>query len=434
MSTPVHRLGGDAPVTTRQQPFTAREPIADEFRRLVALVVDDSSSARKMLRLMLRKWDFEVLEAEDGFEALGHCQSRAIDFVISDWMMPEMTGPELCSALRKQRQKHYTYIILLTAKSEKEAISEGLDAGADDFLTKPTDMGELRSRLRAGQRLIRMQDDLVDKNQRITQAFDKLNAVYESIDQDLKAAARLQQALIPERQTRCGALPIGLTYHPSGHVGGDLLGFYPASESRVAAFSIDVSGHGVSAALMTARLANLFNAQHLDENIGIRRLPSGEYHPRDPSAIAAELNDRLQDETDTDQYFTMLFADVNTDTGMIRFCQAGHPNAAMIRGSGAIEFVGEGGAPIGLIPGMKYETNVVHLEPGDRFMMFSDGITEAEDLDGNMLEEEGLAAILRACPRAGEKALLDHVVESTLAFTGAEGFGDDVSALLLTMP
>jgi len=279
-----------------------------------------------------------------------------------------------------------------------------------------------------------MQEVLVDKNRRITEAFDRLNAVHEMVDRDLRAAARLQQALIPERQTRCGPVPIGLTYRPSGHVGGDLLGFYQVTESRIAAYAIDVSGHGVSSARMTARLSNLFTARHLDENIGIRRLPNGEYHPRDPSAIAAELNDRLQDEADTDQYFTMLFADVNTDTGMIRFCQAGHPNAAVIRRSGAVEFVGDGGAPVGLIPGASYETDVVHLAPGERFLMVSDGITEAQDGAGNMLEEAGLAGILSGLQRLGERALLDRMIDGVTAYTGTGRFDDDVSALLVTMP
>ncbi|MEM9140447.1 MAG: response regulator, partial [Pseudomonadota bacterium] len=171
---------------------------AREFRRLIALVVDDSTSLRKMLKLMLKKWNFDVLEASDGDEALEICVTREVDFVISDWMMPNMTGPELCRAVRKLDLPNYIYFILLTSKSDKNEVAAGLDAGADDFVVKPTDMGELHARLRAGQRLVRMQDDLVDKNRRITDAFQRLNTLYEGIDRDLKSAARLQKALIPE--------------------------------------------------------------------------------------------------------------------------------------------------------------------------------------------------------------------------------------------
>lgn len=422
----------------REMTEEADETVFDQtesraFRKLVALVVDDSSAQRKMLKMLLRKWNFEVVEASDGRSALEAVQTQNIDFVISDWMMPEMSGPELCREVRALDQEHYVYFILLTSKTSKEEVTAGLDAGADDFLTKPMDMGELHARLRAGQRLIMMQDDLVDKNRRITDAFDRLNAIYQSIDRDLKAAARLQKSLIPEAQTYCGPVKIGLIYQPSHHVGGDLLGFFKISDSRIAAYAIDVSGHGVSSALMTARLSNYFNAQHLDENIAIRRLPNGEFVSRDPSAIASELNERLQDEVDSDQYFTMIFADINLDSGLTRFCQAGQPNPAVIRASGEVEFVGSGGAPIGLIPGMEYETSVVRLDPGDRMLLYSDGITEAEDPNGQMLDEEGLQSMLERHSGYGERATLERILRDMETFAKTNQFDDDISALLLTV-
>ena len=407
---------------------------ARAFRKLVALVVEDSRTERRLLALILAKWNFEVLEAASGQDALALCQDREIDFIISDWMMPGLSGPDLCRAVRALERPHYTYFILLTSRSGTQDVTAGLDAGADDFLVKPPNMNELRARLRAGQRLILMQEDLVDKNRRITDAFDRLNGLYEDIERDLRAAARLQKSLLPAPQARCGPLNIGIAYRPSGHVGGDLLGFFQASDSRISAYAIDVSGHGVSAALMTARLSNFFTPQHLDENIAIRRLPNGEYHPRDPAAVAQDLNQRLQGDADNDQYFTMVFADVNVDTGMIRFCQAGHPSPAVIRRSGAIEFPGEGGPPIGLIPDMTYETNVTRLAPGERFMMFSDGITECTNAEGEMLEIDGLSAILTRHRRLSEKATLEMVVAGMIEHTGTDRFEDDVSALMLTMP
>ena len=404
------------------------------FRKLIALVVDDSATQRKLLKLTLKKWNFEVIEAEDGERALEIFRKREIDFIISDWMMPGMSGPDLCRAVRALDQSRYTYFMLLTSKKAKDEVASGLDAGADDFLTKPMDMGEMHARLRAGQRLLTMQEDLVDKNRRITEAFDRLNAVYQSIERDLASAARLQKALIPDRQSYCGPVRFGRIYQPSHHVGGDLVGYFELSDSRIAAYAIDVSGHGVSSALMTARLSNFFNSKRLDENIAIRRLPSGEFVPRDPSSITEELNDRMQAEADTDQYFTMIFADINLDSGLIRFCQAGQPPPAIIRGTGGIEFVGTGGAPVGLIPGMEYETSVVRLEPGDRMMLYSDGITECEDRDGNMLEEEGLRRMLEKYRDYEECETLERVLKDLSVFNGSARFDDDISALLFTVP
>ncbi|MEM9140300.1 MAG: PP2C family protein-serine/threonine phosphatase, partial [Pseudomonadota bacterium] len=122
------------------------------------------------------------------------------------------------------------------------------------------------------------------------------------------------------------------------------------------------------------------------------------------------------------------------DTRMVRFCQAGHPNPAVIHRDGKVAFYGEGGAPIGLMPGMEYETDVVQLAPGERFMMFSDGITECENPDGEMLDEDGLAAALEKYRCQGERALLEKVVQEMAVFAGTDQFTDDVSALIFTMP
>ncbi|MEM0987370.1 MAG: SpoIIE family protein phosphatase [Pseudomonadota bacterium] len=416
----------------QEQSSTAEFDKALRKRRV--LVVDDSTAQRKMLSLLLRKWEFETSEAADGADALAMAEAEHFDIIISDWVMPKMSGVEFCKAIRAKEAETYTYFILLTSKTEKEDIAVGLDAGADDFLSKPTDSNEMKARLRAGERLLAMQDDLVDKNDRITEAFDRLNTLYESIDRDLRAAARLQQALIPERQGECGPVPIGVAYCPAGHVGGDLLGYFRVSHDRVVAYSIDVSGHGVSSALLTMRLSNFFNSQQLGENIGVTMCGDGIFRPRDPAAVMTDLNHRVQDDADNDQYFTMLYADVNLTTGLVRYCQAAHPNPAIIRATGEIEFIGDGGPPVGLMPDMNYETQVVHLAPGDRFMTFSDGIVECESPHGQLLENEGLADILNRHWGMSEREVLDQVMLEMKAYTQTDGFDDDVSALLFTMP
>ena len=412
----------------------ADAPAEDVFRRLTALVVDDSGSTRMMLRKMLERWHFDVMEAEDGAAALQICRARRIDFVISDWMMPGLSGPELCRELRALRQDHFTYIILMTSKSATGDIAEGLDAGADDFLVKPANATELRARLNAGQRLVRMQEDLVEKNQRISEAYERLNTLYEGIERDLRAAARLQSRLIPPAQSACGPFEIGLSYRPAGHVGGDLLGFYPIADHRIAAYSFDVSGHGVSSALMTATLAGLFDPVRKDENIGLIRTSSGHSRPRDPAAIAADLDFRLGNDPENDLYLTLVMADLNADNGMVRFCQAGHPHPLVLRREGAIESVGEGGMPVGLIDGAQYQTGVVHLASGDRFLMFSDGITEAATPDGGMVEEAGLISILNDLDTGSVTGVLDAVVDHVQRGCGPDGCDDDISAIMIRMP
>ena len=114
------------------------------------LVVDDSRLQRRILVKLLRKWGYSVDEAASGEEALARARAQPPDFVMSDWMMPGMDGLQFCRLFRDRAGDAYSYFILLTSKSEADDIARGLDAGADDFLTKPVDANELRARVQAG--------------------------------------------------------------------------------------------------------------------------------------------------------------------------------------------------------------------------------------------------------------------------------------------
>ncbi|MFN3294596.1 MAG: PleD family two-component system response regulator [Gemmobacter sp.] len=135
-----------------------------EQPRRRALVVDDSRAQRLLLRVALARWGYDVTEAASADAALDLCRSTAFDIVLSDWVMPGLSGPEFCRAFRALPREGYGYFILLTSKSDKDEVAEGLDAGADDFLSKPVDPGELRARMQAGERLLSMQRELQDKN------------------------------------------------------------------------------------------------------------------------------------------------------------------------------------------------------------------------------------------------------------------------------
>jgi sigma-B regulation protein RsbU (phosphoserine phosphatase) len=131
------------------------ETIAPAILR--ALIVDDSRLQRRILAALLKRRGFEIMEAESGEEALEICATFKPELVLSDWMMPGMTGLEFCKEFRALPTESYGYFILLTSKSEKDDIAEGLDAGADDFLTKPVNADELRARIAAGERIVGMQ-------------------------------------------------------------------------------------------------------------------------------------------------------------------------------------------------------------------------------------------------------------------------------------
>jgi sigma-B regulation protein RsbU (phosphoserine phosphatase) len=135
------------------------------------LVVDDSRAQRHMVSMQLRRWGYRVTECESADAALDLCAGPDIDIIISDWMMPGMTGLEFCRKFRALGRESYGYFVLLTSKSEKTEIADGLEAGADDFLTKPVASNELRARLRAGERMLAMQAELLAKNKVIARRW-----------------------------------------------------------------------------------------------------------------------------------------------------------------------------------------------------------------------------------------------------------------------
>lgn len=126
------------------------------------LVADDEPVSRRLIESMLRKWKYEVVLARDGKEAWRELHAQgAPRLALLDWMMPGMDGPEICRELRKGVAGNYTYIILVTARGSKIDVIEGLEAGADDYLTKPFYPEELHSRLRVGKRILELEDRLV---------------------------------------------------------------------------------------------------------------------------------------------------------------------------------------------------------------------------------------------------------------------------------
>ncbi len=404
-------------------PQAAKMPVSH------VLVVDDSRLQRRILAASLTRWGYRVSEAESGADALAICAETHPDIVLSDWMMPGMDGLEFCQAFRKMPRDRYGYFILLTSKTEKDAVARGLDCGADDFLNKPVNAAELRARINAGERIQRMERELVQKNQLISTTLAQLQTLYDALDNDLIEAKKLQQSLVRERFRDFGAGQVSLLLRSSGHVGGDLVGFFPVNEGRVGLFGIDVSGHGISSALMTARLAGYLSATP-DHNVALQKQEDGSYAPLPPADVVAELNRLVLEDMETEHYFTLLLADVDLTTGHVRMVQAGHPHPVVQRANGNLEALGKGGLPVGLITGATFEEFDLQLSRGDRLLIQSDGFTECPDPDGVQLDDEGLMELLRELSDVQGNALLETLVWKLSDHAGGNDFPDDVSAIL----
>ncbi len=394
-------------------------------------MVDDSRLQRKILTAQLGRWGYEVLDAENADVALRICAEHAPEIILSDWMMPGMSGVDFCKEIRATDSGKYTYFILLTSKSDKAEIALGLEAGADDFLTKPVDGHELRARIRAGERILDMQTRLTEQNRALGEALQEVERLNDALDNDLREARQLQQSLVPERHCNFGNFSISLLLQSSGYVGGDLVGFYPAGPEHVGMYAIDVSGHGISAALMTARLAGYLSAVAPDQNVALRRTISGSFEPVPPAEAIANLNRLVLEEMDTEHYFTMLLGDLNMNTGLVRLGQAGHPHPLLHHADGKITQTSPGGFPVGLMSGASFSQFDVQLRPGDRLLFHSDGITECPGRDGEMLGEEGLESFVQDLRGIDGPAFLETFMWKLNDFLGAPSLPDDVSAVLL---
>ncbi|MEM8731524.1 MAG: SpoIIE family protein phosphatase [Pseudomonadota bacterium] len=406
------------------------KPGSDARRHV--LVVDDSRLQRRILYALLTKWGYRVEEASSGEEALARATEEAPDFVISDWMMPGMDGLEFCNRFRETRGDHFAYFILLTSKSEADDIARGLDAGADDFLTKPVNASELRARFSAGERIIAMQRELSAKNQMVLETLGQLQDALDVIDRDLVQAKTIQEALVPDFYREFDGGRVSLLLKPCGHIGGDLVGMFSPGPNRVGFYSIDVSGHGITSAMMTARIGSYLSNSHLDHNVAVRRRFNRFYGLLPPAAVARTLNARLQADAGIQEYFTMIYAVADLRRGAVRMVQAGHPHPLLIRATGEMEFVGQGGVPIGLVPDIDYDQIDVKMQPGDRLLLYSDGFTEARLKSGQMLEEDGLLRLVRqALPAASGKEFMNDLHWRLVAEMADDaGLEDDVSATL----
>jgi sigma-B regulation protein RsbU (phosphoserine phosphatase) len=263
---------------------------------------------------------------------------------------------------------------------------------------------------------------------------EKLTTAYGQIKTDLDAAAQFQRSLLPAKSLRFGQAECEWFCLPSLFVSGDELNAFHLDADHVGFYNLDVSGHGVPAAMMSATLSRMFS--NATGNGGLLKQTRGD-PPRDfilsPASVVSALNRQFQTTAENSMYFTLVYGVLNLHTGDVRLSQAGHTFPILVTSQRDSQLLGEPSPPVGFIPHADYKDCEITLQKGDRLFMYSDGITECEDGQGQVFGEDRLRALLDAQRGVSLESVL-HILEAALYdWRGLDvaGFRDDVSMLAI---
>lgn len=243
-------------------------------------------------------------------------------------------------------------------------------------------------------------------------------------DNDLVAAEHLQQELNAKSNSIWNNGSASFRIWPKHRVGGDLMGLFSAGPKHQGFFSIDVSGHGLAAALLCARIAGGFVGNCPDTNRALEK-DEGTIVPADPATVVEKLNNQMFDHYDTDAYFTFSLGFIEYETGVITICSAGHPPPIFFGPKNTAKSIEFYGHPVGLVPGAEYETKTLKLESDARMLLYSDGISEA--LSQRHGIQFGEAEIFKSLNRLHAKpdgVFLDSLYDAVNWFCGGNVFDD----------
>jgi sigma-B regulation protein RsbU (phosphoserine phosphatase) len=384
------------------------------------LVADDQAGWRSCLADLLGARGYEVLCAADGEAAWRALrEDPEIAILVTDWVMPGATGPELCRRVRALERPRYLPIILLTSRAGGDDLALALEAGADAFLRKPFHEPELLAQLAVAERVLRLEERLARQIEQVTRAMARIEA-------DLSNAAAIQRSLLPDRPPDAPGVELAWHYRACERLGGDLLHAFRLGPDHLGLYVLDVSGHGTSAALHSVALSRVL--QPAEESGGIL-LRDGA--PRAPAEVASELNRRFPRIEQSGQYLTLLYGTLDLGSLRFRYVRAGHPGPLSVqRGSARLHEEG-GGIPIGIAADAAWREEEIALAPGDLLLLFTDGVHETVGEEGELFGMERLLDAARAAGRLGAARAVELLRARLDGFRKREPQRDDVALLAL---
>ncbi len=381
------------------------------------LIVDDERMSRSLLVRALENGGYPCRQAASGEDALKAIEAQPPSLVLLDYAMPGINGAELCRRLRAHPESAVAQvpIIMLTGMSGEEQEVFCLEAGASDFVTKPVNAAVLMARIGTQLRLRTLRQQLEQQNQALADWRADL-------ERDLEAARLTQQTIIPQKLPAAPGWDFASYYQPVIQVGGDIYDWTRLPDGRLFFWIADATGHGASAALLTALAKLLFGHAAAAESspAEILRTVNAEFH--------ANFRGRL--------LLTAMGVAVDLQSGEIRVAGAGHPPLLVTRAQSGLEAIRSQCPPLGLLPEIEAAEDPVTLARGDGFFLFTDGYYDMVKPDGERMDFAGFERIVLETQHqdGGASGFLTRLISRLERFSGREAFTDDLAAIAVMRP
>lgn len=365
------------------------------------LVADDQPEVREALRLLLKAADYEIEAVGSPAALLESLDRGPFDLVLMDLNYARGTtsgqeGLDLLPAIRARDAN--LPVVIMTAWATVELAIESLRHRVGDFVRKPWDNAQLLATVRA--------QVLAARSRR---ASEKLQ------ERELAAAREIQAGLLPRRLPELPGFGLAAAWQPAAGLGGDYYDVFPVRHGRVALCIADVAGKGLPAALLMSNV-----------QAAVRGLAAEGWMPGELcSQLRRIMSGRLADE----KFVSLVYLVLDTASGGLAYANAGHNAPILMRADGSHGRLESGGPVIAAVANGRYAEDQVVLRPGDRLVLFTDGLTELADARGEEFGEARLVELVRAHRTLDANALKDRVLETARAFGT---FVDDTTLLVLT--
>jgi CheY-like chemotaxis protein len=372
------------------------------------LVVDDQQSNRELLKWILEDSGHICVEAENGQRAVEIFPQVKPDLVLMDVMMPVMDGYEATRQIKQLVGEMYIPVIFLTAMSDDYALIECLEAGGDDFLSKPIDEVILQAKIKAHTRTQELNEQVRKKNDELTYLHNRLKQEHEMGEHVLSNAMRESFFDAPNVQHFLS---------PMSMFNGDILLVTPKSSGGLYILLGDFTGHGLAASIGAIPLSQVFFA------MSRKNFPV--------SDIVSSLNKTLNRFLPSHMFCALILLEINQGGNYCSVWAGGLPDAYVVTpGKGITQVVESQNMPLGVLDENEFESDVqiIKLEPGDKLLLYTDGIIESSNVTGEMFGTERLNTILSE----GTANVMETVLESFHQFKGDTEQDDDISIVEIT--